>query len=68
LKKLAKKLSLRKETLLNLKKVSGGRIGSPGAGFQDDVLTDTDTDTFPSGGGDICWISDCNPCESQLAC
>lgn len=64
MKKLAKKLSLRKETLLSLKKVQGGRI----AGLKEDVLTDTDTDTFPSGGPDICWISDCNPCETQLAC
>ena len=53
------KLSLNKETLAKLEYVVGGMAA------QGDVVTDTDGDTFPSGGGDICWISDCNPCPSQ---
>ena len=56
-----KKLSLNKETLAVLKQVTAGMRAT-----QDNtVFTDTDGDTFPSGGGDICWISDCNPCETQ---
>lgn len=62
-KKVTKKLALHKETLLNLKQVSGARIGFA---LQDEVVTDTDGDTFPSGGGMICWISDCNVCETEL--
>jgi hypothetical protein len=62
-KKVTKKLALHKETLLNLKQVAGGRVA--GVTIQEDVFTDTDTDGFPSGGGDICWISDCNPCDTQ---
>lgn len=57
-----KKLSLNKETLAHLEKVVGGLYQ-----YQKDVVvTDTDGDTFPSGGGDICYISDCNPCPSQI--
>jgi hypothetical protein len=57
-----KKLSLNKETLAHLEKVVGGM-----ARYDSDVVvTDTDGDTFPSGGGDICYISDCNPCPSQI--
>jgi len=59
-KKLAKKLSLRKETLLSLRLAVGGTMG--------DVYTDTDGDTFPSGGPVICYISNCNPCETQIIC
>ncbi|MFL6193616.1 MAG: hypothetical protein ACJ75H_05560 [Thermoanaerobaculia bacterium] len=57
-----KKLSINKETLANLEKVVGGLYQAA----QGDVVTDTDGDTFPSGGGDICWISDCNACPSQI--
>lgn len=62
-KKTGKKLALHKETLLNLKQVAGGRLA---LAQQDEVVTDTDGDTFPSGGGMICWISDCNACETEL--
>lgn len=61
-KKVGKKLALHKETLLNLKQVAGARVA---LATQDQVVTDTDGDTFPSGGGDICYISDCNPCDTQ---
>jgi hypothetical protein len=54
------KLTLNKETLAKLEQVVGGQVQ------QSDVFTDTDGDTFPSGGGDICWISDCNACPSQI--
>jgi hypothetical protein len=55
------KLTLSKETLAKLQYAVGGlRAGDA------TVVTDTDGDTFPSGGGDICWISDCNPCPSQI--
>lgn len=63
-KKIGKKLALHKETILNLKKVSGGRA----VGVQQDVFTDTDGDTVPSGGGDICYYSDCNPCDTDVVC
>lgn len=52
-----KKLSLNKETLANLELVKGGAI----------VTTDGDTDGVPSGGPIICYFSDCNPCQEQLA-
>lgn len=55
------KLTLNKETLAHLQHVVGGLRATQG-----EVVTDTDGDTFPSGGGDICWISDCNPCPSQI--
>ena len=55
------KLTLNKETLAKLDQVVGGYQAQ-----QSDVVTDTDGDTFPSGGGDICWISDCNACPSQI--
>jgi hypothetical protein len=57
-----KKLSINKETLANLEKVVGGLYQDA----QQDVYTDTDGDTFPSGGPAICWISDCNACPSQI--
>jgi hypothetical protein len=60
-KKVSKKLALHKETLLNLKQVGAARAIQP----QGDVFTDTDGNTVPSGGGDICWISDCNPCPAD---
>jgi len=61
-KRAEKKLRLNRETILNLKKVVAG------ANFQmdRDVVTDTDGDGFPSGGPMICYISDCNPCDSQI--
>ena len=55
------KLTLSKETLAKLEHVVGGYPAQ-----QSDVVTDTDGDTFPSGGGNICWISDCNACPSQI--
>jgi hypothetical protein len=59
-KKVGKKLALHKETLLNLKQVAAGALA---LARQDDVFTDTDGDTVPSGGDAICWFSDCNPCD-----
>lgn len=61
MKKLAKKLTLRKETLLNLRLAAGGMVTRDAT-----VYTDTDGDTFPSGGPMICYISDCNPCDTQI--
>jgi len=52
MKKTAKKLTLNRETVLNLQSVTGGRI-APGGGVDSD-------------GPDICWISDCNPCETTV--
>lgn len=43
-----KKLSLNKETVANLKQVAGGFV-------QEQNLA--------SGGPEICWFSDCNPCD-----
>ncbi|HEX2642859.1 MAG TPA: hypothetical protein VHU81_07685 [Thermoanaerobaculia bacterium] len=62
-KRVEKKLRLNRETILNLKKVVGGAVYN--LQQQDDVYTDTDGDGFPSGGGVICYISDCNPCDTQ---
>jgi hypothetical protein len=62
-KRAEKKLRLNRETILNLKKVVGGMVLRK----QDqEVYTDTDGDGFPSGGGVICYFSDCNPCDTQL--
>jgi hypothetical protein len=47
MKKVTKKLTLNKETVANLKQVNGGLL------YQQDQA---------SGGGNICWFSDCNPC------
>ena len=58
-KNVGKKLALHRETLLNLKQVAGGLA----LNNQDRVATDTDGDTHPSGGGMICGISDCYPCD-----
>ncbi|HKH43666.1 MAG TPA: hypothetical protein VKM72_03290 [Thermoanaerobaculia bacterium] len=46
-----KKLSLNKETLLNLKSVAGGIAQFQGV---------------DSEGPDICYFSDCNPCETTI--
>jgi len=54
-----KRLSLNKETIASLQHVTGG------VDQENTVVTDTDTDTFPSGGPVICYFSDCNPCETQ---
>ena len=62
-KSVEKKLRLNRETILNLKKVTGGLALTR----QDqEVFTDTDGDGFPSGGPAICYFSDCNPCDTQL--
>jgi hypothetical protein len=47
-----KKLSLNKETLLNLKSATGG-IARIAQGVD-------------SEGPDICYFSDCNPCETTV--
>lgn len=62
-KRTEKKLRLNRETILNLKKVTGGLVLTR---ENQDVFTDTDGDTFPSGGPAICYFSDCNPCETQI--
>lgn len=49
MKKTRKKLSLSKETLVNLKNVSGGRM-----------------EGVASEGPDVCYFSDCNPCETTI--
>ena len=53
-----KKLTLKKETLAQLHLAKGAATNGT------DPM-DTDGDTYPSGGGMICWISDCNPCNTQ---
>lgn len=50
-KKSNKKLVLNKETLAQLKKVTGGN--------QELVRVDSE-------GPDICYFSDCNPCETTV--
>ena len=62
MKKLVKKLSLRKETLLNLRYVTSGQATT--------ILgTDPDRGTAPSSGVvEICYFSDCNPCDTQAIC
>ena len=47
LKKTAKKLTLNRETVINLKQVT--------AGLYQQAQID-------SSGPEICWFSDCNPC------
>jgi hypothetical protein len=49
MKKITKKLTLNKETVANLKQVNGGLL------MQDKQVA--------SGGPEICWFSDCNPCD-----
>lgn len=49
MKKIVKKLTLNKETVANLKQVAGGVL------YQQDKVA--------SGGPEICWFSDCNPCD-----
>lgn len=55
LKKKVKKLTLDRETLARLN-VVGGQAAAKAA-------------TEPaSGGPDICWFSDCNPCDTDWQC
>jgi hypothetical protein len=57
LKKKVKKLTLDRETLARLN-VTGGMAAA-----------DQKLATEPaSGGPDICWFSDCNPCDTDLNC
>ena len=54
--KKIKKLTLDRETLARLN-VTGG------------VVADQRLATEPaSGGPEICWFSDCNPCDTDLNC
>jgi hypothetical protein len=54
--KKAKKLTLGKETLTLLSNVTGGLAVARQA-------------TEPaSGGGNICYFSDCNPCDTVAQC
>ena len=54
--KKVKKLTLDRETLARLN-VTGG------------VVADQRLATEPaSGGPEICWFSDCNPCDTDLNC
>jgi hypothetical protein len=50
-KKTSKKLTLNKETLSQLKKVTGGVY---------------EVDEVASEGPDVCYFSDCNPCETTV--
>jgi hypothetical protein len=60
LKKIGKKLFLRKETLLNLRYVTSGNVTTG---------PDPDRTTAPSSGVvEICYFSDCNPCDTQAMC
>lgn len=52
-KRATKKLALNKETLVHLNRVVGGRIAAPDG-------------EIPSAGPDICYFSDCNPCETTV--
>ena len=51
-----KKLTLDKETLARLNVVGGVAAG-------DKVATEP-----ASGGPEICWFSDCNPCDTVMQC
>ncbi len=55
--KKVKKLTLDKETLARLNVVGGV------AANQQQVATEP-----ASGGPDICWFSDCNPCDTVAQC
>ena len=55
-KKVTKKLYLTRETLSRLQ-VVGALARAPIGGGED---------TVQSGGPDICYISDCNPCETTV--
>ena len=50
-KKTQKKLSLNRETLLNLRNVAGGAY---------------ERDAVASDGPVVCYFSDCNPCETTV--
>ena len=52
--KTAKKLTLNKETLARLQQVTGGLALQP------------IDQQRPSDGPVICWISDCNPCDTDF--
>jgi hypothetical protein len=54
--KKVKKLTLDKETLARLNVVGGVAAG-------DKVATEP-----ASGGPEICWFSDCNPCDTDRQC
>ena len=54
--KKVKKLTLDKETLARLNVVGGVAVGGK-------VATEP-----ASGGPDICWFSDCNPCDTDRQC
>lgn len=53
--KKVKKLKLDKETLARLQQVTGG-------------LYQQQIDGVASEGPEICWFSDCNPCDTDLGC
>ena len=55
--KKVKKLTLDKETLARLN-VVGGMVA-----VQQKAVTEP-----ASGGPDICYFSDCNPCDTDLQC
>lgn len=62
MKKFGKKLTLRKETLLNLRLVNGGQVGTSDG-------PEPDRTTAPSSGFyEICYFSDCNPCDTRAIC
>jgi hypothetical protein len=54
--KKSKKLTLDKETLARLQQASGGLAAA---------LAPIEGDR-PSAGPVICWISDCNPCDTDF--
>jgi hypothetical protein len=56
--KKVKKLTLDKETLARLN-VVGGVV----AGDNQKAATEP-----ASGGPEICWFSDCNPCDTVMQC
>lgn len=56
LKKKVKKLTLDRETLARLNVVGG-------LAAADKLATEP-----ASGGPDICWFSDCNPCDTDRNC
>jgi hypothetical protein len=57
MKKRDKKLQLNRETIANLHQVKGGALAIRQIGAEGDI---------PSAGPDICYFSDCNPCETTV--
>ena len=57
MKKRDKKLQLNRETIANLHQVKGGAVALRQIGAEGDIA---------SAGPDICYISDCNPCETTV--